>query len=306
MNAPARVAAFVLGLAAVFAVALVVGTRVGPLDVGSAEADPGRADSGHTGSGGHADAAGEATEEPPGGLMVSSGGYSLVLDETVAKPGEGRELAFVVQGPDGPVTAYDVEHEKELHLIVVRRDLTGFQHLHPERSPDGTWRTDADLTPGQWRVLADFKPRGADPLTLGADLAVPGPTTAAPETGTTRVARVDGYTVRTTGDLVAGEHSTVRLTVSRDGRPVTDLQPYLGALGHLVALRAGDLAYLHVHPEDTTAGGHGKGATAGPTVTFVAEVPSAGSYHLYLDFKHEGVVHTATFRLDATAAEEDR
>ena len=57
-------------------------------------------------------------------------------------------------------------------------------------------------------------------------------------------------------------------TVSRDGEPVTDLQPYLGAYGHLVALRDGDLGYLHVHPEGDTG--------PGPEIAFGTEFPSAG------------------------------
>jgi hypothetical protein len=77
--------------------------------------------------------------------------------------------------------------------------------------------------------------------------------------------------------------------------PVTDLQPYLAAYGHLVALREGDLAYLHVHPEGTP--GDGKTA-AGPGIGFVAEVPSAGGYRLFLDFQHDGVVRTAEFTVD--------
>jgi hypothetical protein len=118
---------------------------------------------------------------------------------------------------------------------------------------------------------------------------------------TTRTSTVDGYTVELTGDLVAGEDSMLKLRVSRDGRPVTDLQPYLGAYGHLVALRGGDLAYLHVHPD----GEPGDGKTnPGPEVEFGAEVPSDGEFHLYLDFKHDGVVRTAQFQLDATGHSE--
>jgi hypothetical protein len=91
----------------------------------------------------------------------------------------------------------------------------------------------------------------------------------------------------------------VTLSVSKGGVPVTDLQPYLGAYGHLVALRDGDLAYLHVHPD----GAPGDGRTpAGPDVTFHAEVPSAGSYRLYLDFRHAGQVRTAEFTAVAGAA----
>ena len=231
--------------------------------------------------------------------MVSEGGYTLALQDSVAQAGRGREISFVIEGPDGPVTAYDVEHEKRLHFIAVRRDFTGFQHVHPRLSEDGTWTTDLDLTPGQWRVFADFKPTGGEALTLGSDLSVPGRMDFVVLGETTRTATVDGYTVELTGDLVAGEHSMLKLRVSRDGRPVTDLQPYLGAYGHLVALRGGDLAYLHVHPD----GEPGDGKTEpGPEIEFGAEVPSDGTYHLYLDFRHDGVVRTAQFQLDATAA----
>ncbi|MEZ0073796.1 hypothetical protein [Planotetraspora sp. GP83] len=103
---------------------------------------------------------------------------------------------------------------------------------------------------------------------------------------------VDGYTVTLGGQLNAGRSSTLTVKITRQGKPVTDLQPYLGAYGHLVALRAGDLAYLHVHPD----GSPGDGATpAGPEVTFHAEAPSDGDYRLFLDFKHAGAVHTAEF-----------
>ena len=82
------------------------------------------------------------------------------------------------------------------------------------------------------------------------------------------------------------------LSISRNGEPVTDLQPYLAAYGHLVALRDGDLAYLHVHP----AGEPGDGTTEpGPDVTFYATAPSTGDYRLFLDFQHDGVVRTAEF-----------
>ncbi len=80
---------------------------------------------------------------------------------------------------------------------------------------------------------------------------------------------------------------------------MTNLQPYLGAYGHLVALRSGDLAYLHVHPN----GEPGDGATKpGPEISFTATAPSSGTYRLFLDFKHEGEVHTAAFTVRAGAA----
>jgi len=301
MNAPTRVVGFVLGIAVAFVVAYAVGSQVGP--VGEPAEAAGHSDGGHSESGGHSDgghasAGSEESVALPGGLMVSEGGYTLALRNTVSKPGRGKKISFVIEGPDGPVTSYDVEHEKRLHFIAVRRDFSGFQHVHPKLADDGTWTTALDLTPGQWRVFADFKPGNGEALTLGSDLSVPGQMDFVALGQTTRTATVDGYTVELTGDLVAGEHSMLKLRVSREGRPVTDLQPYLGAYGHLVALRGGDLAYLHVHPD----GEPGDGKTEpGPEIEFGAEVPSAGEFNLYLDFKHDGVVRTAQFQLDATA-----
>ena len=294
MNVLARVAGFGALLAVVFGLAWVVGTRVGPVGEPVA-AHSEEHEAGHD----HASATAER-DEVPGGLMVSDAGYSLDLADSELAPGSERRLAFTVTGPDGrPVTAYDEEHGKRLHLIVVRRDFSGFQHVHPTLDDRGTWTVPVDLAPGAWRVFADFKPTGGDAVTLGSDLVVPGATSPSVEAPVTRTATVDGYTVTLRGDLVAGEHSMLTLSVAHAGRPVTDLQPYLEAYGHLVALREGDLAYLHVHPGGEP--GDGK-TTPGPDIEFGAEVPSAGGYNLYLDFKHDGVVRTAQFALDAHEA----
>jgi hypothetical protein len=209
---------------------------------------------------------------------------------SAATPGD---FSFRITGPVGAaVTAFDVEHDERMHLIVVRRDTTGFQHVHPEMAPDGTWSVPLTLpAAGSYLAFADFTPTGGQRLTLGTDLSVPGPFEPVAHQPS-RTAVVDGYEVKLNGDLVAGQASPLTLSVRRGGQPVTDLQPYLAAYGHLVALRVGDLAYLHVHPD----GAPGDGRTAaGPEIEFVAEVPSAGSYRLFLDFSHGGVVRTAEF-----------
>lgn len=291
MSTPLKLTGFLVAAAAVLGVALLVGRAVGPVG--------GPADSSQQGHGGQHDApGGPPSTEVPGGLMVSQNGYTLRLAEPQAEPGERRPVSFSVVGPDGkPVTRYDVEHEKQLHLIAVRRDFTGYQHVHPELDKGtGEWSVDVDLSPGPWRVFADFKASGADALTLGADLAVTGDYQPAASTKERRTADVDGYRVTLDGDLAAGADAKLTLNVTKDGEPVTDLQPYLGAFGHLVALRGGDLAYLHVHPDGTP----GDGATKpGPEVVFYASVPSAGTYHLFLDFQHDGVVRTAAFTVSA-------
>ncbi|MEQ4725847.1 hypothetical protein [Nonomuraea sp. B19D2] len=298
MNAATKLGVYVLGLAVVFGGALGVGSAVG--DVGPAPAKPEHGTAHSTPAadshGGHEQTTAPAQDDTPGGLQVSQDGYTLNPLTTV-KAGEATDFRFTVTGPDGrPVTGYQVEHDKKLHFIVVSRDLGTFQHLHPDMAAGGVWSVRLTLDdPGAYRAFADFAPTGGSGLTLGADLLVAGDYKPDPLPEVARTAEVDGYQVSLDGDLVPGQAAKLTLSVSKDGEPVTDLQPYLGAYGHLVALRAGDLAYLHVHPEDS-----GK---AGPEVTFYAEAPSAGDYRLFLDFKHDGKVRTADFTARAGAGQ---
>lgn len=308
MNTPAKLGAYALGLAVTFGGALGAGTAVGPIAAastghdsaqkGTAMAHGGRDAGTNTAGGGHggdAEAGGV-----PGGLAVSRDGYTLRLEQVSLPVGQPATFRFTINGPDGqPVTRYTPEYDKDLHLIVVRRDLSGFQHLHPTQGADGVWSQQLTLpAAGDYRAFADFVPaaEGARSLTLGVDLHAAGDYAPLPLPAPTRTAVVDGYTVILTGYLRAGSASPLTLSVRKDGRVVTDLQPYLAAYGHLVALRAGDLAYLHVHPE-----GHpGDGRTrAGPDISFVAEVPTGGTYRLYLDFQHRDVVRTAEFTVTA-------
>jgi hypothetical protein len=305
VNTPLRLAGFALGLVAVFGAAVGLGSAVGPVGpTSTAAADAGHPDeeAGHGDEDAHGAGAviPAAEAEQPAGLMVSEDGYSLDLAAGVLPAGDATPLAFRVLGPDGhPVEAYEESHEQELHLIAVRRDLSGFQHVHPVLGADGVWTTPLALTPGSWRVFADFVPAAdGENRILGADVAVAGAFTPVPLPAGSRTSEVDGYTVTLDGDLSAGAESELTLSVSRDGRPVTDLQPYLGAYGHLVALRGGDLAYLHVHPADD--------GEAGPGIRFFTTAPSAGTYRLFLDFKHGSVVRTAAFTVAATAHEEGR
>lgn len=296
MKTPGKIGAYGAGLVAVFVAAWGVGTVAGPT---RAPAAP-MSDSDHAGpgdAGGQRDAGNTtaAGQDVPGGLQVAQDGYRLEPVTERLSTAQPSAFAFRVVGPDGaPVTRYTPTHDKDLHLIVVRRDLSGFQHVHPTMAEDGTWAIPLTVAgAGQYRVFADFLPTGRDTaLTLGVDVPAAGTYQPAALPASAPTTTVDGYTVTLAGDLVPGTASKLTLSVSKEGRPVTDLQPYLAAYGHLVALRDGDLAYLHVHPD----GAPGDGRTApGPDITFYAQVPSAGTYRLFLDFQHGGTVRTAEF-----------
>jgi hypothetical protein len=243
----------------------------------------------HEGHGGHAGAHGA-----PGGLSVSSGGYTLRAEPTVFEV--GREEAFgvrIVDQAGREVRDLDEQHEQLMHLIVVRRDLTHYQHLHPSLDEGGRWSVALTLPePGVYRAFADFSVHG-EPLTLGVDLAAPGDLRVEPLPSPANAVRIEGgYEVVLEAEApTAGTGSSLSCRIKRDGREVEDLEPYLGALGHLVALREGDLAYLHVHP----TGG------AGSQIEFHTEFPSEGRYRLFLQFAHAGVVRTATFTVEVRA-----
>lgn len=257
MNASLRIVGFVAALGAVLGVAWVAGRAIGP-DTGPMPE--------------HGDHRGDGAADD----------FRLTLEQTAFGPGT-HELAFRVERDGAAVTDYEVAHEKELHLIVVRTDMSGFQHLHPTLDGD-TWRTDVAWQPGEWKVYADFTPVGAEAQVLTEDLTVSGQGTSGNRHDTVRTVHVDGYDLTLRGDLQPGATTVLRPDVTRGGQEVTDLEPYLGALGHLVALRHGTLEYLHVHPEG---------------LDFHTSVEKPGTYELFLQFQHRGKVHTAQFTLPA-------
>lgn len=234
---------------------------------------------------------GPGGEAAPGGLSVSANGLLLSPSEIRVRAGVARDWTFrIFDANGGAVTDFDEAHDALAHLIVLRRDLVEFQHLHPRLSDDGTWRVEA-LTipePGVYRAFVDVA-TGGHPTTLGHDLFVPGVLEPAPRPGTSRVS-VDGeieVELFEDGPISAGSGSTLEFEIRREGAPVGLLEPYLGALGHLVAVREGDLAYLHVHPIETDP-------TAG-RVAFGARFPTRGRYRLFLQARPDGELVTTSF-----------
>ncbi|HEX6780484.1 MAG TPA: hypothetical protein VF125_00480 [Solirubrobacterales bacterium] len=291
MNTPRpyqKIALFLLGLAVVFGASVALGSAFEP----AAKEEDGTEETMDT----HAmeETSHGSAEYEPAGLGVADGGYSLQMSPSQLERGQGRELRFTIEADGQPVTGFDELHERRMHLIVVRRDGTGFRHLHPEMDAAGTWTVPVEFgAAGVYRAFADFS-AGGEQRTLAADLFVSGGEfEARPFPAPQPLAETGGYEVRLDAEEpVAGESSELSFSVSRDGRPVEGLAPYLGAKGHLVALREGDLAFLHVHPEE----GH---EVAAEEIEFAATFPTPGRYRLYLQFDHEGTVHTAEFTVVA-------
>lgn len=302
MNAPARLSLYGLGLVAAFGAAYLLSGAVVPDSVvedriAAVEDDHGTHEE-------PAEAETGAAALP--GLALESEGYLLSPISAPSAVDEDGELGFSVLDANGePVLEYTEEHEKELHLIIVREDGSQFRHVHPELDGDGTWSLPWSWAEaGTYRVFADFTPADGDSgITLTRSISVAGDLAPVALGDDVRSASAGNFEVRLSGDLAVGDSSILSLEVLRDGKPVTTMQPYLGAFGHLVALRDGDLAYLHVHPEGNEPEA---GQLSGPTVEFASEAPTPGRYLLYFDFQVGDEVHTASFVVtaDAGAAQE--
>lgn len=299
MNAAGRLIAYGAGVAVAFGGAFLAAGAVVPDETvqnWQAQANDSQ----------HESAPGSPTVRPDAmpvqeGVSMSSQGYVLTAVSAPASAGAAGRLSYVITGPKGkPVTEFAQAHEKQMHLIVVRTDGTQYQHVHPElNARSGTWSlpwTWAEA--GTYKVYADFAPagEGEGTLTLSRTVDVAGELTPAGERPVSTEDVVDGFEVSVEGDLLAGASSDLTFSITRDGAAVTTVEPYLGAFGHLVALREGDLEYLHVHAEGEEPG---PADTSGPEISFMAEAPTAGRYYLYLDFQVDGAVHTAQFVIEA-------
>ncbi|NMO01617.1 heavy-metal-associated domain-containing protein [Gordonia sp. TBRC 11910] len=293
MNTASRLGLYSAGLLAIFGISFALAKPLVPADVVARWT---ASDDRHTGH----DAPAPIAATDLMGLSTAAGGYVLSPVSAPTTIATAGTLSFRIDDASHkPLTSYATAHDKQLHLIVVRSDGSGYRHVHPRLdAATGTWSIPWTWpAAGTYRVFADFTPSSAaTSVTLSRTVDVVGELRPQAPAGPITTSTVDGYTATLSGTLNAGTSSDLRVTITHDGAAVTALEPYLGAFGHLVALRQGDLAYLHVH----AMGGEPKpDDRSGPTIDFMASVPSVGRYLLYLDFQVDGAVRTATFVLDA-------
>ena len=210
----------------------------------------------------------------------------------------------IVDDQGNTLRNFQIDHTKLLHFIVARKDLAYFQHLHPDFDPNTGIFTLKDLTfpaDGSYRIFADFTPVGAQMGALGMPLsAVPfedvsvgnSASYVAQSIGTVETSKsFDGLRVviGAVSTPTSGVDTTVTFSLTQNRKPVTDLEPYLGALGHAVILREGNLDFIHAHPiGDVTAVQNGK-------ISFIVNFPEAGKYKLFTQFQRAGKVITTDF-----------
>lgn len=227
------------------------------------------------------------------------GEYRMDIAITAAAGGRGAsKLRLTIRDPatDRPVSSFATIHERLLHLFIIDRQLEYFRHVHPEQVSDGIFELRENVPPGHFMVIADFLPLSGRPQMLQRAIVTPGyrgtpflpPPRLTPDGSSEKLDHGVRVSLEAT-TLKAGKEATLRFTLTdaKSNMPVSDLEPFLGAPGHVLLVGADLTESNHVHPEEP--------ATRGPVITFQPLMPAAGLYKLWLQFQRGGVVSTVPF-----------
>jgi hypothetical protein len=250
----------------------------------------------------------------------------------VVKPGQKTRLLFRIfhPGTGEAIKKFEIVHERQYHLFVISQDMEFFQHIHPEEQEDGTWSIEVTLPkPGYYKILSDFMPSGGSSQFIARPLVTTGyvgdlaadSAHLVPDTVSTKT--VDDITATLAYDPVTfstGQygHLNFHLTDSKSGRPITDLQTYLGAFGHTLIMSEDMVDYVHSHPLDILAKADDDGGApqflippgadleklrGGPDVTFEGLMPKPGPYRAWTQFRRNDKIYTFAFTFNVVASE---
>lgn len=229
---------------------------------------------------------------------ILAGERVALENSNVMKPGQ-VSLVFSLYGTDGAkLTDADLktEHEKKMHFLLVRDDMTQFQHIHPEYS-QGKWRIATMIAEaGDYQLYVDIAPEKEAPVVLRLPVTIGGPTVNPqfPVPALQNTATVNAIKAQLTANksLGRGEEITLTFTLTKNGQSVKQIDPYLGAYGHVVLLKHGNPDdFYHVHPITKTKPANG-------AVLFAATFPTSGRYTLYAQFQIDGMVNTFPITVD--------
>jgi hypothetical protein len=222
----------------------------------------------------------------------------MVSQPAQPSPKQRVRLTFTPRrAQDHKVVPLEVVHEQKFHLIIVSRDLSFFDHIHPLEQADGTFAQDYVFPePGEYLLFADVVPAGAANQVFRIPFMVPGkPSVDKPLKETLAPGNLlDDYRIALTispRPIETQDDTALTFTLSRGGKPLTDLQPWLGAPGHCVIISEDTRQYLHTHPLEPPYAP----PITGPSVTFHTQFPRPGLYKVWPQFNHDGRILTAEF-----------
>lgn len=237
-----------------------------------------------------------ADHKKPGGDEHAGHGTAKLMVQTEPSPvesGKPVKLNLMIHDAKGAmVKNFAVVHEEKVHLIIVRDGLDEFAHLHPAVDAAGNLTmTHTFPTGGLYRLYADHQPTGGTQATAMSELKVLGEAPPAPTLAPDSPGKVKGNGLDadvTLKNVKAGSEATIRFELTdAAGKPVLDLQPYMGAMGHLVVLSSDGNKYVHAHPAEDKQ--------AKNVVAFQAHFMNAGLYKGWGQFRWKGEVRVIPF-----------
>ena len=246
------------------------------------------------------------------------------------KPGEKTKMffRFLHPGTGEVVKSFETVHERKFHLFVISQDMEHFEHIHPTEQPDGTWTIETTLPKaGYYKVLCDFLPSGGAAQFLAQPLVTAGydgdleSDSAHLVADTNLTKTVEDITAKVTYDpaqflVTLYGHMTFFLTDTKTGKPITDLQTYLGAFGHTLIMSSDMEDYVHSHPLDILAMPDDDGGPpqflippdadlekirGGPEVTFEGLMPKPGVYRAWTQFRRNDQIRTFAYTFNVAA-----
>ncbi|HYH14993.1 MAG TPA: heavy metal-binding domain-containing protein [Flavisolibacter sp.] len=233
------------------------------------------------------------TKEP-----VATGNYHMQFDAnpSVITPSKEVVLSFTPKKKEAPTeqVVLEVSHEKKMHLILVSDDLSWFDHVHPEATPNGSYTVKTTFpTAGKYKAYADYKPAGNAQIVDKFDIVVEGKAPAEIKFAEEKLSGISGnYSFVLTpekGQLQTGRPIQLVGVVNKNGQPVdaNKLDDYLGAKAHIVVISLNEKEYLHVHPEVVNG-----------RFNIQTTFDKPGIYRGWIQFNGDGKLHTIDFTLN--------
>lgn len=219
-----------------------------------------------------------ATVLPPEGgsdaiFMRTSAGYGraitltgdkytaeLGISSPIPQAGMPLEFSFTIRdkATAAPFTNLEIVHEKPMHVVLVRDDLTQFAHIHPALRGNSYVAPFAFMAPGKYKLWADFTYRGETHI---FDFLIDTEDAVQQSTLMRQVSRegvFNGYEVRLLSSVPErGKSGTLSFEVRRPDGSMPVMGTFLGARGHLVAISENLAEFMHTHAEGGDhEGGH--------------------------------------------------
>jgi hypothetical protein len=177
-----------------------------------------------------------------------------ITAEDFLKAGENAPLTLYIKNNNGKYikeSDLKIVHEKPIHLLVIDSSLTDYHHLHPIYNRDGFYKTSfIPNKSGIYKVFADITPVGGKQIYLPTEISVDGNKQAPVDKTIRKMSEQDGYTftLDTSEGIHAGKMAMLTLNITKEGKPITTLEPLMGAFAHMVGFQEDRLSVEHIHP----------------------------------------------------------